>query len=96
MEVQQSSWPESSMRCEGSGAGLTAVGLYGEFWHSFLSISHHHRLGSVEAGKYGGAIVRMNLFQQMGRWIIVSGRKFPLLLCASEVRVGPLVCLWRR
>ncbi len=52
--------------------------------------------GPVEAGKHGGAIVRMNRFQQMGSWIILGGRKFPWLLCASEVRVGPLVWLWRR
>jgi hypothetical protein len=50
--------------------------------------------GQSQAGKYGGAIVRMTLFQQMGSWIILSGRKFPWLLCASEVRVGPLDWVW--
>ena len=55
-----------------------------------------NRWGRSQAGKYGGAIVRMTLFQQMGSWIILSGRKFPWLLCASEVRVGPLDWVWRR
>ena len=51
-------------------------------------------LGPVEAGKYAGAIVRMTLFQQMDGWIILSGREFPFLPCASEVTVAPFVWLW--